>query len=85
MTIAQGFIIAMGALGLINGWLLFIATRMGVKLHDMQKEIADHREDALQNRLDQEKRFATKDELETKFDQIMARFDRLEERIVERK
>ena len=84
MTLYGGVMIVLGILGLINGWLLFIATRMGLRIGAIESKIAEHREDSLQNRIEQEKRYVTRAELDTKLEQILGRFDKLEQRIEDR-
>lgn len=81
MTLTAGIMIAMGVLSIVNGWILFVAGRLGGKLLKLDEKINDHREDALQNRLDQEKRYATREEMSHKFDQINERLVRIEEAI----
>ena len=81
MSLTAGIMIAMGVLGILNGWVLFMAGRLSIRLTRQDDKINDHREDALQNRLDQEKRFATKDDLQVALDRIDERLVRIEEAV----
>lgn len=78
MTLTAGIMIAMGILGIVNGWLLYSAGKLSGRLAKQDSKISDHREDALKNRLEQEKRFATKDEMKIALDRIDERLVRIE-------
>ena len=81
MTLASGIMLAMGVLGILNGWLLYSAGKLSARLNDQDTKIHEHREDALQHRLEQEKRFATKSDLEAALNRIDERLVRIEEAI----